>query len=108
MSKYGSNKTYYNGIRFDSRKEADRYAELCILQKAGIISDLQRQVQFTLIPAQYEGKKCIFKATNYYADFTYMQDGKLVVEDVKGFKTKEYQLKKKMMYYFHHIKIKET
>ena len=61
-----------------------------------------------LIPAQYEGKKCIFKATNYYADFTYMRDGKLVVEDVKGFKTKEYQLKKKMMYYFHHIKIKET
>lgn len=108
MSKYGSHKTYYKGIRFDSRKEADRYVELCILQKAGIIFDLQRQVQFTLIPAQYEGKKCVFRATNYYADFTYIQDGRLVVEDVKGFKTKEYQLKKKMMYYFHHIKIKET
>ena len=108
MSKYGSHKTYYNGIRFDSGKEADRYSELCILQKAGIIYDLQRQVKFTLLPAQYEGKKCIFKATNYYADFVYWQDGRMVVEDVKGFKTKEYQLKKKMMYYFHHIKIKET
>ena len=108
MSKYGSHKTYYKGISFDSKKEADRYSELCILQKAGIISDLQRQVKFTLLPAQYEGKKCIFKATNYYADFVYWQDGRMVVEDVKGFKTKEYQLKKKMMYYFHHIKIKET
>lgn len=107
-NKYKAKKVYWNGIRFDSQKEADRYGGLLLLQKAGIISDLQRQVKFTLLPAQYEGKKCIFKATNYYADFTYMQDGKLVVEDVKGFKTKEYQLKKKMMYYFHHIKIKET
>ena len=108
MSKYRSNKTYYNGIRFDSGKEADRYTELLILQKAGIISDLQRQVKFPLLPAQYAGKKCIFKAINYYADFTYIQDGKLVVEDVKGFKTKEYRMKEKMMYYFHHIRIKET
>ena len=50
----------------------------------------------------------VFRGVSYYADFVYWQNSKFVVEDCKGFKTKEYQLKKKMLYYFHRINIKET
>lgn len=104
MSKYRNRK--YHG--FDSKKEAERYHELALMQRAGLITGLQRQVKFELLPSQYDGRKCVFRAVNYFADFVYQQDGKLVVEDVKGFRTKDYILKAKMMYFFHHIKIKET
>jgi len=60
-----------------------------------------------LIPAQYENGKCVFRAVNYYADFTYWEKGRFVVEDVKGMKTDVYKLKAKLMYYRHHIKIRE-
>ena len=104
-SKYGNKKI--NG--FDSIKECSRWNELKILEKAGKINGLDRQVQFNLLPAQYDDDgKCVFRGVSYYADFVYWQHGKFVVEDCKGFKTKEYQLKKKMLYYFHRIKIKET
>ncbi len=88
--KYGNRKTIIDGIIFDSRKEADRYAELRLLQKAGRISQLSLQVPFMLAPAQY-GER----AVKYIADFTYMENGLLVVEDVKGYKTKEYIVKRK-------------
>lgn len=105
MSKYHNRKT--DG--FDSQAEANRYYELLLLQRAGRISDLQCQVKFRLLPAQYVGKKCIFKAVDYVADFTYYDEtGEYVVEDVKGYRTDVYKLKAKMMYYFHHIRIKET
>ncbi len=104
MSKYHNHR--YNG--FDSVKEAKRYSELCLLQRAGKITGLERQVRFELIPAQYEGKKCVFRAVNYYADFTYYQDGQFIVEDVKGMKTDVYKLKAKLMYWRHKIKIRET
>lgn len=121
--KYNNVKMSVNGIGiFDSKKEYDRYLQLSIMQNAGIISELRRQVSYELIPAQYEtyerygkkgnrlkdGKRCIEKSLNYKADFVYRKGGETVVEDVKGFKTKEYIIKRKLMLYIHGIKIKET
>lgn len=114
----------YNGIVFDSRKEAKRYAELRLLERAGKISNLELQKVFELIPAQYEtsaevytkGKnkgepkkgKCLEKAVTYKADFTYIdENGYTVVEDTKGFKTKDYIIKRKLMLYQYGIRIKE-
>ena len=117
--KYRNKRVEYEGIVFDSLKEKRRYCQLQILEKNGIISDLRLQVPFELIPAIYEDeivqlktkvkikKKCVQRATTYVADFVYMQDGKMIVEDTKGFRTKEYELKKKMMRAFLGIEIKE-
>lgn len=93
---------------FDSLRERGRYKELQLMERAGKIQGLERQVRFGLLPAQYEDGKCIFRSVSYIADFTYWKDGRFIVEDVKGMKTDVYRLKAKMMYYFHHIKIKET
>lgn len=103
-SKYGNKKTYGH----DSKKEAVRARELMLLQRAGKISCLQQQVTFELIPAQYINGKCVERAVKYVADFVYAQDGKTVVEDVKGFKTPEYVIKRKLMLYVHGIRILET
>lgn len=104
MSKYGNQK--WGG--FDSKKERMRYQELLLLEKAGKIQGLTRQVRFELIPSQYDGKKCVERACNYIADFTYWKDGEFIVEDCKGFRTKDYIIKRKLMYYFRKIRIKET
>lgn len=104
VNKYGAIKA--NG--FDSRKEANRYAELKLLERAGKISRLQRQVDYTLIPSQYIDGKCVERACKYIADFVYMDaDGNWVVEDTKGFKTKDYIIKRKLMLYVNGIRIKE-
>lgn len=103
MSKYGNIKTRTSdGIVHDSMKEANRWCELKLLEKAGLIQDLQRQVKYELIPKQ-DGER----AVHYVADFVYVEDGKKIIEDVKGMRTKEYKLKKKMMLFFHGIRIKE-
>lgn len=118
MSKYYSKKITINGETFDSRKEHRRFCELSLLQRAGAITDLQRQVEFVLIPAQREpdiigvrggvkkGKTLEF-AVKYVADFVYRENGKTVVEDTKGFKTKDYIIKRKLMLWVHGIRIKE-
>lgn len=90
-NKYGNQKTVVDGIKFDSKKEADRYRKLKLMQRAGIISDLKLQVPFILVPAGH-GES----AAKYIADFTYMENGIKVVEDVKGYRTKEYVLKRKL------------
>lgn len=106
--KYGNKKTGKN----DSKKESLRAADLHLQEKLGIIHDLQEQVKFELIPAQYEiinGKRvCIERACNYIADFVYIKDGELTVEDAKGFKTKDYIIKRKLMLKEHGIKVLET
>ena len=116
-SKYRSRKVTRNGITFDSAKEARRYGELLLLEKAGAIAKLEMQVKFVLIPAQYEttytktGKekqRCIERECSYIADFVYYEDGKMVVEDTKGFKTKDYIIKRKLMMSVHGIKIREV
>lgn len=117
-TKYNSRKIERDGITFDSLKEYRRFCELSLLEKAGAISGLQRQIKFVLVPAQYEpdtiGKrgavkrgKLLEREVSYIADFQYTQDGKTVVEDTKGFKTKDYIIKRKLMLYVHGIKIQE-
>jgi hypothetical protein len=107
-SKYGAKKVTVDGITFDSRKEANRYRELVLLERAGRIQNLQCQVKYELIPAQRIDSRVVERACNYVADFLYTQDGKKVVEDTKGFKTKDYIIKRKLMLYVHGIRIKEV
>lgn len=98
-----------NGVTYDSKKEADRHAVLKLMERAGKIRDLKRQVKFELIPSLKDEKgKVIERACSYVADFTYWEGDNLVVEDTKGFRTADYILKRKLMLYLHGIRIKET
>lgn len=106
--KYHAKKTELDGITFDSRKEADRYAELKLLERSGAIHNLRRQVRYELIPAQKKDGKTIERACHYIADFVYEENGKTVVEDVKGYRTKEYVLKRKLMLQVHGIEVREV
>lgn len=108
MPKYGNKKVVRDGIEFDSIKECQRYCELKLMQRAGLISDLQTQVSFELIPSQRIDGKVVERAVNYIADFVYQQDGQKVVEDTKGFKTKDYILKRKLMLWVHNLRIREV
>ena len=108
MTKYKSRKVTVNGVVFDSRKEANRWCELALLQKAGQVTDLQRQVKYELIPSQRIDGKVAERACTYVADFVYRENGKTVVEDTKGFKTKDYIIKRKLMLWVHGIRVKEV
>lgn len=108
-TKYKSSKCEYQGIRFDSRKEMNRYITLVNCLANNEISDLNRQVRYVLIPKQ-KGKIKVEQPITYVADFTYLKDGELVVEDVKSSYTRKlptYIMKRKMMLYFHKIEITE-
>lgn len=124
--KYHNKKITLDGITFDSIREGNRYRELKLLEKAGEISVLRRQVKFELIPPQYAktterytrgAKKGQYKRgvllereCAYIADFVYIDaDGKKIVEDTKSkaTKTKDYIIKRKLMLYKYGIKIKE-
>lgn len=118
-TKYHSRKVVRGGETFDSVKEYRRFCELSLLQRAGAITELQRQVEFELIPTQREPDsvgvrggvkkgKVIELGVKYVADFVYFENGKKVVEDTKGFKTPEYKIKRKLMLFIHGIRIKET
>ena len=103
-NKYGARKVKSpDGQVFDSQKEYSRWGVLRLLERAGKISDLKRQVSFELIPKQNGERAC-----SYIADFTYWQDGKYVVEDCKGYRTEGYKIKRKLMLWVHGIKIHET
>lgn len=124
--KYFSKKATIDGITFDSKKEADRYLVLKQREQRGEISDLQLQVPFILIPAQYETvteytpkthkdkkvQKLIEKKLTYIADFVYTENGKIIVEDVKGYKKSTayavFAIKRKLMLYFHGIRLREV
>lgn len=90
-NKYGNKKTEIDGITFQSKKEARRYSELKLLQRAGQIQDLKLQVPFELCPSQ-KGERAI----KYIADFVYTENGKMIVEDVKGKRTDVYIIKRKL------------
>lgn len=107
-SKYNSRKTVVDGITFDSAKEAQRYRELTLLEKAGVISGLTRQQAFTLLPNQKIDGKVVERAVKYVADFCYYRDGEYIVEDTKGFRTADYIIKRKLMLYTQGIQIKEV
>lgn len=106
-TKYKANKCVYNGIRFDSQKERDRYIQLLSMEKEDIIENLQLQVPFVLQDAfEIKGRK--IRPIKYIADFTYVQDGEEVIEDVKGKRTQVYDIKKKMFMYRYKKYIKEV
>ena len=123
-NKYNAKKVSVDGIEFDSKKEAKRYQELLLLQKAGEIYMLERQKVYELLPAQREpdtvGKrggvtkgKLLERAVEYVADFVYTdKNGKTIVEDVKGFREggayAVFVLKRKLMLYRYGIKIIEV
>lgn len=98
-NKYGNKKTVIDGIKFDSKLEAKRYSELKLMQKAGVIKDLELQPKFLLQEGfrDADGKK--HQAINYIADFKYIQDGETIIEDTKGRETDVYRIKKKMLLY---------
>lgn len=106
--KYHAKKTRLDGLTFDSQKEAQRYAELKLLERAGKICGLKRQVKYELIPAQKIHGRTVERACSYIADFVYEENGQTVVEDVKGFRTKDYLIKRKLMLERHGIKIREV
>lgn len=125
-SKYFAKKTVVDGIEFDSKKESDHYLELKLLERAGKIKNLQLQVPFVLIPAQYETvteytpkrhkekkvKKLVESKISYIADFIFERDGNIVVEDVKGYKNSTayevYKIKRKLMLWIYGIKVVEV
>lgn len=107
-SKYHARKIVREGMAFDSVKEYNRYCELRLIEKSGAITDLKRQVKFVLLPVQRVDGKVVERACTYIADFVYKERGETVVEDVKGVKTKDYVIKRKLMLYIHGIKVKEV
>lgn len=110
--------TKYNNVRYggyDSKKEYRRAQELELLQRKGLISGLQKQVSFELIPSQREDpnnpkSKVLERSVKYIADFQYLRerDGVLIVEDAKGMRTKEYIIKRKLMLHVYGIRITEV
>ena len=125
MSKYRNRKISRDGMTFDSAKEYRRFRELSLLETAGEIRDLRRQVRFELIPVQRIDGKLVERACCYVADFAYyavirgqeeddagnvynVETWEPVVEDTKGFKTKDYIIKRKLMLWVHGIRIKEV
>lgn len=105
-SKYGAVKVTVDGITFDSKKEARRYHELKLLQKAGEIHALEIQVPY-LIPVTNLSTGSVTQVGRYDADFRYWQGGEVVVEDVKGVRTPVYRLKKKLVEAIYGIQIRE-
>lgn len=106
-SKYHAKKTCVDGIAFDSKREADRYLVLKSMEEDGAIEDLRRQVRYELVPAfDVGGRHC--RPVYYVADFVYVEDGKEVVEDVKGMRTDVYRIKSKLFARRYGKVIKET
>lgn len=116
QSKFRNVKTEIDGIRFDSRKEAKRWQELKLLESAGDIICLERQVKYPLLPAQERNDGTKERGVDYVADFRYtemkmigsLSTGKQVLEDAKGMRTPDYILKRKLLLWVHGISLKET
>lgn len=94
--KYGAKKTVVDGIKFSSKAEADRYCHLKFLERAGEIQNLRLQPAFTLQEAFTASDGTKIRALTYVADFQYTEQGRETVEDVKGFPTPEYKIKRKL------------
>jgi hypothetical protein len=101
-SKFSNVPTTVDGIRFDSRKEARRFAELKLLERAGEIRDLEVHPRYPLTVNEQE--VCVYEADFFYRE----KDGRVVIEDVKGVKTPVYRLKKKLMRALLGVEIRET
>ena len=123
-NKYHAKKITIDGITFDSKHEAQRWLELRRMQERKLITELRRQVRFTLIPVQRGPSSGVFKKGQhkgeakpgkllenecaYIADFVYYNGSEMVVEDTKGVRTADYVIKRKLMLYVHGIRIREV
>lgn len=98
--KYRNKKTEIGGVKFDSKAEASRFIALKRMEEAGLITDLRRQVPFELAPAvKIKCNGRMSPPLRYFADFVYVQDGKEIIEDVKGQKkvTEGFRIKRHLM-----------
>lgn len=100
-AKYGNKPTEVDGVRFASKREAGRYQELKLLERAGHISALRLQPTF---PLDVNG----IPVCRYRADFEYVENGRRVVEDSKGYATPEYKIKRALMLACHGVEVRET
>ena len=124
VKKYGNKKIRAGEQIFDSKREYKRWRDLTLLERAGEIKNLQRQVPFLLLPEQrgpsvekyQKGPRrgqpkpgpVLERKLIYIADFVYEENGETVVEDAKGMRTRDYVIKRKLMLYRYGIRIKET
>lgn len=95
MNKYRNKKVVIDNIEFDSKREANRYKELKLLLKTNKISDLKLQPRF-LLQEGFKKNGKTFRKIDYIADFQYIENGKTIVEDVKGMQTDVFKLKHKL------------
>lgn len=97
-SKYGNKKVIVDGIKFDSKKEATRYGELLLMERAGLIKDIALQQKFLLLDTFKDKFGKTHRSITYITDFTYVEcdDGQKVAEDSKGFKTADFKIKEKL------------
>ena len=100
-SKYRAQPVVIDGLRFASKKEGARYLELKLLEKAGHIKNLELQPRYDFI---INGVNCGF----YKADFRYFENGKRIVEDVKGVRTPIFSLKSKLLKALYNVEVFET
>lgn len=108
-NKYNNKKVEYDGHMFDSQKECTRYKQLRLLERTGLIKDLELQKEY-ILQDKYKINNKTIRKISYIADFSYIsvKDNKLHVIDVKGFKTDVYKLKKKLFEYKYGIEIEEV
>ncbi len=109
QNKYKNKKVIYDGITFDSKKEGAYYLKLKLLEEKGIINDLKLQKEY-ILQESFKLNNKTYRKISYKADFEYFStiDNKIHVVDTKGFKTKEYLLKKKMLAYKYGIELEEV
>ena len=100
-SKYRAVPTEVDGVRFASKKEAKRYQELKLLERAGKIRDLQLQPRYPITLND-------IKICTYVGDFQYREGDRFVLEDVKGVKTDTYRIKKKLVLAVYGLEIQEV
>jgi hypothetical protein len=128
MNKLRNTKVTVNGETYDSKREYERWCELRILERAGFITELKRQVEYELIPKQVEvcerygkngkrlkdGVRVLEREVKYIADFEYIQNGKKVVEDAKGYRDPssaayaKFVIKRKLMLWLKGIRVVEV
>ena len=110
MSKYRATPTQIDGENYRSKREAGRHQALLLLQRAGHIAGLVREVPFVLAPkVKIEGETRARPALRYVADFVYTTaDGRMVIEDAKGFRTPVYRVKKHLMKTVHNVDVVEV
>jgi hypothetical protein len=107
-NKYGAKKTVIDGITFDSKKEARRYTELKLLERAGEIRGLKLKPVFPIV---VNGRPVMMRnghVAKYTADFQYFEGIKSVVEEVKGYVVRDYPLRRALVEHIYHVKIRES